>query len=295
MSQIEIAGWDSFLVETPPGQWRSINDLFRKINAHGGTVRLSSLLFHCPQCREQQFFDPRSGDFEIGTHTYVNDPTKANTSVRLPQNLYTLLQFQCRICDAKKVIAARLEYDDETKGFKALKFGEDPPFGERLPSRLISLIGPDRELFLKGQRCERQALGIAAYSYYRRVVENQWSRLIGSIETVALKLNASSDVLKAINWAKANWRFGDAVDSLKDAVPSQLLVKGQNPLILLYRPLSKGLHELSDEECLTLAQSIRVVLAKLAENMAAALADDAELGAAVNKLSSALSSASPTA
>ena len=36
------------------------------------------------------------------------------------------------------------------------KFGELPEYGPPTPARLIKLIGPDRELFLKGTRCENQ-------------------------------------------------------------------------------------------------------------------------------------------
>ena len=94
--QMEIIGWDKFLVEVPPGQWRAVNDLFRQVDANGGMVRLSALLLHCPQCQEQQFFDPQSGDFQLRTHAYVNDQSKPNTTIFTPENLHTLLRWRCR-------------------------------------------------------------------------------------------------------------------------------------------------------------------------------------------------------
>lgn len=50
---------------------------------------------------------------------------------------------------------------------------------------MISLIGPDKELYLQGRRSESRGFGIGAFSYYRRVVENQKSRIIEEIAKAA--------------------------------------------------------------------------------------------------------------
>ena len=47
---------------------------------------------------------------------------------------------------------------------------------------------------------------------------------------------------------------------------------------------SAGLHEQPDERCLDLAHDVRVVLADLAERIGQALKDDAELTAAISRL-----------
>ncbi len=52
---------------------------------------------------------------------------------------------------------------------------------------------------------------------------------------------------------------------------------GTTPLSLLHSALSDGLHDRSDEECLQIAQEIRVLLTELAEQ-------DAELTQAVSRL-----------
>jgi hypothetical protein len=63
-----------------------------------------------------------------------------------------------------------------------------------------------------------------------------------------------------------------------------LIVNGHNPLTLLHSAVSEGLHEHTDEECLELATTIRVVLTDLAERIGLALKDQTELNAAVTKL-----------
>jgi hypothetical protein len=57
-----------------------------------------------------------------------------------------------------------------------------------------------------------------------------------------------------------------------------------NPLTLLHTALSDGLHEQSDEHCLELATSIRVVLADLSERIEKVTKDERELKQAVSRL-----------
>jgi hypothetical protein len=171
----------------------------------------------------------------------------------------------------------------ETVG-TVFKMGELPPFGPYTPPKLISLIGPDRDMFLKGRRAEAQNLGIAAFSYYRRVVESQKDRLLSEIIKTALKVGADPDVIATLERAKKEQHFSKAIDSVKPAVPSYLLIDGHNPLQMLHSALSEGLHNDSDEDCLELAYAIRVVLAELSERMALALEQKSELASAISRL-----------
>jgi hypothetical protein len=54
--------------------------------------------------------------------------------------------------------------------------------------------------------------------------------------------------------------------------------------MLLHSALSEGLHAQTDEQCLELAQAVRVVLAELAERIGQALKDEAESNAAITRL-----------
>jgi hypothetical protein len=65
---------------------------------------------------------------------------------------------------------------------------------------------------------------------------------------------------------------------------NRVLVNGHNPLTLLHRALSGGVHELTDERCVELAHDVRVVLVELAERLGQALRDEAELNTAINRL-----------
>ena len=85
--------------------------------------------------------------------------------------------------------------------------------------------------------------------------------------------------------AMGETQFSEAVAMLKDAIPEKLLIlKGENPLTLLYKPLSQQLHGMTDEECLQQAADIRLVLTVLLENIAEVMKDQDELTAAAKRL-----------
>jgi hypothetical protein len=127
-------------------------------------------------------------------------------------------------------------------------------------------------------------LGIGAFAYYRRVVENQKNRIIEEIVRVAKKVGAKPEVIQTLEAALKETQFSSAVESIKAGIPESLLIDGHNPLRLLHSALSRGLHEEDDAKCLELAQSIRVVLTELADRIGTILKEEAELKAAVSKI-----------
>jgi hypothetical protein len=168
---------------------------------------------------------------------------------------------------------------------RLFKYGEAPPFGPPpTPSRLTTIIGQERDIFLKGRRCEAQGLGIGAFVYYRRVIENQKSRLLEAIVKASKRLGASGALVEDLEAAKAESRFADSVRRIHHALPDQFLIRGHNPLSLLHAALSEGLHAQSDEDCLSSASAVRTVLAELATRLSEALEDQTELEAAVARL-----------
>jgi hypothetical protein len=161
------------------------------------------------------------------------------------------------------------------------KFGEIPAFGPHTPARALKLIGSDRDLFLQGRRCENQGLGIGAFTYYRRVIEDQRSRIFDEMIRVLETTDPTSEVIDELKSAKLEQQFSKSVDKIKHAMPASLLINGQNPLKLLHSALSEGVHALSDARCLELAKAVRTLLFEFSERMAQALKDDAELASAV--------------
>lgn len=182
-------------------------------------------------------------------------------------------------------LAAKLDREYSGSGH-CYKFGELPNFGPPTPSKLIKLIGPDREEFLSGRRCENQGLGVGAFIYYRRVVENQKNRILEEIIKVSQKIGAPTEKVDVLKDAIQETQFSTALKNAKDAIPESLLINGHSPLLLLHSALSEGVHALSDEQCLELASSVRIVLGELSERLSQALKDEAELSKALGTLMS---------
>jgi hypothetical protein len=121
------------------------------------------------------------------------------------------------------------------------KYGERPPFGPPTPARLLRILGSvEKDYYLKGRRAEIQGMGIGAFAYYRRAVENQKNSLFDEIIRVAQQIGASKEILSDLEAAKKQTQFSSAVDAIKHGIPSALFVDGHNPLTLLHTALSKG-------------------------------------------------------
>ncbi len=212
------------------------------------------------------------------------DGSVRETSIGSLHRMDVFLKYTCRNCKQTSKTYAISIGDQAENLMTVRKIGEWPPFGPRTPSRVITLIGPDRDLFLKGRRAEIQGLGIGAFAYYRRVIENQKNRLLEKIIEVAKRASAPGDMVQQLDAAKTETQFTKAIDSVRNAIPESLKIKGHNPLTLLHSALSEGLHDSTDASCLELATAIREVLFELAERIDAALKDHAELNAAVSRL-----------
>lgn len=259
----------SFLEDTPPSVQMVVNDL-RVRSGRGQLLNTPDLQLHCgaPPCGGVRTFT------RIGDVIFFAEESQEY-----------FVHYWCRNCHKTfKTYAITVRAKPGESEGVVLKYGEAPAFGPPTPARLISLIGPDRDEFLKGRRSEIQGLGIGAFGYYRRVVERQKDRILDQVIQVAQNTGADSAVITTLEGAKVETQFAKAMEMVRDAIPESLKINGHNPLTLLHSALSEGLHQRSDEECLELASAIRVVLQELAERAAVALKDEAELRNAVSRL-----------
>lgn len=166
----------------------------------------------------------------------------------------------------------------------AYKYGELPPFGVPVPAKVLRLFGKDAAFFLKGRQCENQGLGVGAFAYYRRVVENHKNDIFDEIVRVCETVGASQQLVQELRSAKGENSFTRAIDMIKTGLPQGLLINGHNPLTALHSALSVGLHGESDEACLEAAHAVRLVLTDLVERMALLRQDNKQLHDAVKLL-----------
>lgn len=269
--RVETVTMTAFLEGTPPDTQEVVDDLAH-VGDHGHSViNTPDITLHCSSehCGGKQRFRSRN------TSEYLKDSIWK----------FVFIIYECRNCGKTQKVFALAVMKKAPRAGLAQKFGEIPTFGPVVPARVIALIGPDKEMFLKGRRSENHGLGVGAFSYYRRVVENQKNRIIAQLRKVAERLGTLEENLKAFDEALKETQFTKAVEKIKDALPPTLLIEGgHNPLTLLHDSLSDGLHAMSDEQCLEYATEIRLVLTHLAERMAEAMKSDATLMDAVGKL-----------
>lgn len=266
--------WKSFLESTPAYVQRRFENFIVDTNPTGPDVFgifSPRIQLHCELDDGVRWFEP------IGR------------SVRCEEETDAFISYRCRDCgQTRKTFSLILVPDLKAKPslLTAVKLGEYPPFGSHLAKRLQHMLSkPDLELYRKGLRTEREGHGIGAAAYYRRVVDNQWKALVKKLRDAAERLGAVQDKLNVFDEALAQGQFSAAVDLLKDAIPPKLLIlDGKNPLTLLYRPLSRQIHDLSDEECLQQAADIRIVLNETFDNISRVLSEDEALKAAVTRL-----------
>jgi hypothetical protein len=271
--QIAVSAWKDFLESTPPNVGVKIPDLFGMFHPqaqnHPWSIRVIDILLFCEVDGGPRMFTC-DRDFLFARTTRGEE----------------FLNYTCKNCGrgTKLISLVTLQAADRKTDAEVMKLGEFPPFGAPVSKRVARLLGDeDLDLYRKGMRSEAQGLGVGAATYFRRIIDNQWKKLVGEIRDVALKLGY--DDVAIFDEALKEISFSKAVDMLADAIPPKLrILDGENPLTLLYRPLSVGLHALSDRECLQQAADIRTVLTTLLENIGDVLRDQEELRSAVNRL-----------
>lgn len=259
-----------FLEDVQPGLMVEVTDFEKAIPTHGTFGLFPSIELHCEKCGGIRHFEPKAATLGIGEK-------------RPPFNVF--VEYRCRNCrESVKTFAIAGGYSESPRAWRLTKYGEIPRFGPPIPSRIYTLVGGERDQFLRGWRCELQGLGVGAFVYYRRVVESQKNRMLEEIIRVTERLSGDQALLMELRTARDETQFTKAIEAVKHALPQSLLVNGHNPLKLLHTALSSGVHELDDSTCLELATSIRVVLVELAERLALALKDEAGLNAALQRL-----------
>jgi hypothetical protein len=234
-------------------------------------LQLPRIRLYCrsQDCQGERFF------------SFVGNANKVHRSDRWTQ---LFLWYRCNDCkQTEKAFAIRV-LPMKYPAAAAMKYGEEPSFGPPLPSKLLTLLRESEDLLSRGRRCENQGMGIGAFVYYRRVLDNQRLKILDQLINVAERLRADAALVGELKAAKTETQFSNSLGKIKHALPPALLIKDHNPLTLLHDALSKGVHELTDDECLQRATAIRVLLTSLAARIDELMRDDAELEKALTQL-----------
>jgi hypothetical protein len=136
------------------------------------------------------------------------------------------------------------------------KVGQNPPWSINMEKNLEKLLEDHADFYKKGLICESQGYGIGAYAYYRRIVETIIDQLLDLIPEI-LEPDKQQQYNEALIKTKETVSAKDKMAIIKDLLPSSLKAEGHNPLSIIYKSLSEGIHSLSDDDCLVQAELIR--------------------------------------
>lgn len=227
--------WRIFLTDSPPGLRASVDGAATNVLNNGWPeILLPELQLHCDgSCQGPSFCSGRIRASGLLFAVRRDVPPRPGGS-SIEERYDLLLCYTCGKCLREvKSYAVRFcqRADPPVPGgvWGVEKMGEWPRFSPRTPSKLMSIVGPDRELYLQGRRAEIDGIGVGAFSYYRRIVEGQKNRLLDEIIRVAKRTRVPNDMIARPEAAKGETQFSKAVGEVREAFPPALFIKGHNP------------------------------------------------------------------
>jgi hypothetical protein len=215
-------------------------------------TNLFQIEMECPTCKRSRPFSDRESD---------NRPRYPGTT--LESSLYSF-GFKCDSCSSSEYTFF-IEVDIENG--KIRKVGQSPAWSINLDKDIERFLEDDSEFFKKALICESQGYGIAAFSYYRRVVENSIGKILENLRSILEMQGSSSENIEQIDRALKGIVMDERIKIAKDAIPNSLRPNGMNPLAIIYDTLSAGIHRHPEEECLKNSEYIRVALSYLIKTL----------------------------
>jgi hypothetical protein len=268
----KIKSLDAFFTDCPPQTAWEIDvesSIEKSTYTNRFTVVLPTIQLFCLSCD--------------GLMNFTSKASELTTSGGKLETAF--VRYVCRNCAVEdKIFAVAFRLDFDPVRLTAIKFGEFPPFGPPLPARLQRLFQGDVELLQKGFRAEKWGYGVAAFTYYRQVVERQRDRLFAKIIAAAAAVNAPEETVKKLETAKANQQFSASLKEAQSVFPASLMIVGQNPMAVLHRVCSEAIHNLTDEQCLDFATATRQLLIAFSERLEEAIKDHAKIEESLKKL-----------
>lgn len=240
-----------FLQEAPLYAWREF-----LLPGAGVGIQLSQIDVHCEKCgKERPFTDMRPGNLS-GVSSIAT--VKTGTSY---------FNFSCVTCkkDERIYLVEQIVKDGT---IRMQKYGERPRAKIPRDPRLQKFLQDDRENYEKAVLCLSHEYGIAAFAYFRRIVETNIGRLLELVEEDAKASGEGEETINALSELRKDSPMSDRIKLANLALPLHLRPDGLNPLGRLYQVLSEGVHSLSEQDCLQKARVTSECLAFLVSELA---------------------------
>ena len=177
------------------------------------------------------------------------------------------LEFTCVSCrKSRREYHVEQIVDGET--IRLQKYGELPKKQLERNPVLQRFLKDDLENYEKAVVCLSNGYGVAAFAYFRRVVENNIDKLLDLVQEDAQSSSANTEVNSVLVELKKNSPMSKKIEIANHALPEHLNPDGLNPLGRPYQVLSEAVHNFSEEECLSKAKITSECLAYLVSELA---------------------------
>jgi len=230
------------------------------------------------------------------TPTWAREnPTVSNSSSPMGVGVGYVVQYVCTHCGKENIHLWFDQANTNRKNADGAYGGTTRSVFRKLGQWPSQQIEPDREIskalsqplldfFKKGLTSLNHGYGLGALAYFRRVVEDASTVLIDLFaeRAAAEGDQAAADTIRA---AKGAGHVEDRLRTAADALPTSLRPGGVNPLSVLYTHYSRGIHGLSDDECLVIAQRLYFAMEYIFKNWRKQMEDAAEFRRTVQRWS----------
>ncbi len=219
----------------------------------------------CEKCEQSKpFQDLRTRGGGPGPGTGGPSP---GTKIQYLQTGTSHLKFTCVSCrKSRREYHVEQIVDGET--IRLQKYGELPKKQLERNPVLQRFLKDDLENYEKAVVCFSHKYGVAAFAYFRRIVENNIDKLLDLVQEDAQSSSASTEVTSALAELKKHVPMKEKIKKANRALPEHLNPDGLNPLGKLYQVLSEAVHNFSEEECLNKAKITSECLAYLVSELA---------------------------
>jgi len=209
----------------------------------------------CEICEQiRPFHDVRSRGGLSGDVQYLQSGT-------------SFLTYTCVSCRKEKHTFL-LEQEVTEDIVKIQKYGQLPRKKLERNSKLQKFFKRDAEYYEKALISLNSGYGIAAFAYFRRIVELNISQLLDLVSSDLDPSDKQNPMNLAIEELRKESPMSDKIKIANNALPEYLKPNGLNPLGRIYSILSEGVHSLTDEECLSKAESMQACLSFLITELA---------------------------
>lgn len=252
MKKIADQDIKDFLETAPLYAWRE----FKKPDGNRSSLWIKEIDAFCDTCSQRRpFQDLRPRGSGSGM------PLQA---LKTGTSYFTFTCVSCRKVEHEYLVEKIV--GEET--IKIQKYGERPRKKLERNRVLQKFLVDDLDNYEKALVCLSHEYGIAAFAYFRRVVENNILKLLDLVLEDAQSAAVGPGTMAAIAELRKESPMSKKIEIANQALPEYLKPDGLNPLGRLYQVLSEGGHFLSEKECLDKAKATSECLAFLVGELA---------------------------